>query len=217
LSYDLLIKNGKVVDGAGNPWYWGDVAVAGDRIAAIGRLGEAKAERVIDAKGHVVVPGFVDAHSHSDFNTLVYREMESTVMQGITTVVAGQCGSTAAPVNPDRLEAFQKDVNASLPKGVSLKVTWSTFDEYLREEEKAGLGANDAPKVGHGAIREAGMGPEARPPTAKELRIMRELTAEAMKAGAYAEAPSRPRAWPSDTIGPTLRAPSAEAAAATRL
>lgn len=185
MSYDLLIKNGKVVDGAGNPWYWGDVAVAGDRIAAIGRLGDAKAGRVIDAKGHVVVPGFVDAHSHSDFNTLVYREMESTVMQGITTVVAGQCGSTAAPVNPDRLEAFQKDVNGSLPKGVSLKVTWSTFDEYLREEEKAGLGANVAHMVGHGAIREAGMGPEARAPTAKELRNMRELTAEAMKAGAY--------------------------------
>ncbi len=185
MSYDLLIKNGKVVDGAGNPWYWGDVAVTGDRIAAIGKLGEAKAEKVIDAKDHVVVPGFVDAHSHSDFNTLVYREMESTVMQGISTVVAGQCGSTAAPVNPDRLEAFQKDVNGSLPKGVNLKVTWSTFDEYLREEEKEGLGANVAHMVGHGTIREAGMGPDARAPTAKELRLMRELTAEAMKAGAY--------------------------------
>jgi len=185
LSYDLLIKNGKVVDGAGNPWYWGDIAVTGERIVAIGKLGEAKAERIIDAKDHVVVPGFVDAHSHSDFNTLVYREMESTVMQGITTVVAGQCGSTAAPVNPGRQEAFQKDVNASLPKGVSLKVTWSTFDEYLSEEEKAGLGANVAHMVGHGTIREAGMGPEARAPTAKELRNMKELTAEAMKAGAY--------------------------------
>lgn len=185
MSYDLLIKNGKVVDGAGNPWYWGDIAVTGERIVAIGKLGEAKAERIIDAKDHVVVPGFVDAHSHSDFNTLVYREMESTVMQGITTVVAGQCGSTAAPVNPGRKEAFQKDVNASLPKGVSLKVTWSTFDEYLSEEEKAGLGANVAHMVGHGTIREAGMGPEARAPTAKELRIMKELTVEAMKAGAY--------------------------------
>ena len=185
MSYDLLIKNGKVVDGAGNPWYWGDIAVTGERIVAIGKLGEAKAERIIDAKDHVVVPGFVDAHSHSDFNTLVYREMESTVMQGITTVVAGQCGSTAAPVNPGRQEAFQKDVNASLPKGVSLKVTWSTFDEYLSEEEKAGLGANVAHMVGHGTIREAGMGPEARAPTAKELRNMKELTAEAMKAGAY--------------------------------
>ena len=185
MSYDLLIKNGKVVDGAGNPWYWGDIAVTGERIVAIGKLGEAKAERIIDAKAHVVVPGFVDAHSHSDFNTLVYREMESTVMQGITTVVAGQCGSTAAPVNPGRQEAFQKDVNASLPKGVSLKVTWSTFDEYLSEEEKAGLGANVAHMVGHGTIREAGMGPEARAPTAKELRNMKELTAEAMKAGAY--------------------------------
>jgi len=185
LSYDLLIKNGRIVDGAGNPWYAGDVAVEGDRIAAIGKLSEAKAERVIDVKGLVVTPGFVDAHSHSDFNTLVYREMESTVMQGITTVVAGQCGSTAAPVNPDRREAFEKDANSQLPPGVTIKVTWSTFDEYLREEEKAGLGANVAHMVGHGAIREAGMGPDARAPTAKELRRMKELTAEAMKAGAY--------------------------------
>ena len=185
LSYDLLIRNGKVIDGAGNPWYWGDVAVEGDSIATIGKLRGAEAKTVIDAKGLVVAPGFVDAHSHSDFNTLVYREMESTVMQGITTVVAGQCGSTAAPVNPERREAFEKDANSQLPPGVSIKVTWSTFDEYLREEEKAGLGANVAHMVGHGAIREAAMGPDARPPTARELRTMKELCAEAMKAGAY--------------------------------
>ena len=159
LTYDLLIKNGKVIDGAGNPWYWGDIAVEGDRIAAVAKLPEAKAERVIDAKGLVVVPGFIDAHSHSDFTTLVYREMESTLMQGITTVAAGQCGSTAAPVNPELREVFEKDLNAQLPQGVTLKVTWSTFDEYLREEEKAGLGANVAHMVGHGAIREAGDGP----------------------------------------------------------
>ncbi|OGD56808.1 hypothetical protein A3K78_10240 [Candidatus Bathyarchaeota archaeon RBG_13_52_12] len=185
LTYDLLIKNGKVIDGAGNPWYWGDVAVEGDRIAAIAKLPEAKAERVIDARGLVAVPGFIDAHSHSDFTTLVYREMESTVMQGITTVAAGQCGSTAAPVNPEFRETFEKDMNAQLPPGVTIKVTWSTFDEYLREEEKAGLGANVAHMVGHGAIREAAMGPDARDPTAKELRRMKELCAEAMKAGAY--------------------------------
>ncbi len=185
MLYDILIKNGKVVDGAGNPWYWGDVAVEGDVIAAIGKLGDAKAERIIDAKGHVVVPGFVDAHSHSDFNTLVYREMESTVMQGITTVIAGQCGSTAAPVNPALRDLWEKGVNDQLPTGVSLKVTWTTFDDYLKEEEKAGLGANVAHMVGHGAIRVAGMGPDARAPTTKELKKMKELTVEAMKAGAY--------------------------------
>jgi N-acyl-D-amino-acid deacylase len=183
LSYDLLIKSGKVIDGAGNPWYMGDVAVEGDRIAAIGKL-TTKAERVIDAKGLVVAPGFVDAHSHSDFNTLVYREMEGTVMQGITTVVTGQCGSSIAPVNPAMRALWEKEVNSQLPQGVSLKVTWSTFEEYLREEEKAGLGANASHLVGHGAIRAAGMGLDARAPTAKELKKMKELTAEAMKAGA---------------------------------
>ena len=183
--YDLLIKNGKVIDGAGNPWYWGDVAVSGDRIAAIGKLSDAKADRVIDAKGLVVTPGFIDAHSHSDFNTLVYREMESTIMQGITTVVAGQCGSTSAPIDPALRSIIEKQANAQLPPGVTIKITWTTFDEYLREEEKAGLGANVAHMVGHGAIREAGMGLDARAPTAKELRRMRELTVEAMEAGAF--------------------------------
>ncbi len=185
MSYDLLIRNGRVIDGAGNPWYWGDVAVQGDRIAAIGKLVDAKTDRVIDAKGMVVTPGFVDAHSHSDFNTLVYREMESTVMQGITTVVAGMCGSTAAPVNPALRESMEKQANAQLPSGVSIKINWTTFDEYLKVEEKMGLGANVAHMVGHGAIREAGMGLEARAPTGKELKKMRELTAEAMEAGAY--------------------------------
>ena len=184
MSYDLLIKGGRIVDGVGSPWYLGDVAIERDRIAAIGKL-KGEAVRVIDASGLVVAPGFVDAHSHADFGTLVYREMESTVTQGITTVVAGMCGSSSAPVNPERRAAMEKDLNGNLPQGVSLKVTWTSFEEYLREEEKAGLGANVAHMVGHGAIREAAMGPDARAPTAKELRKMRELCAEAMEAGAY--------------------------------
>ena len=185
MSYDLLIKNGRIVDGAGNPWYGGDMGVVEDRIAAIGRLSDSKARRVIDAGGLVVTPGFVDAHSHSDFSTLVYREMESTLMQGITTVVAGQCGSTAAPVNPELREQMEKEANASLPPGITIKITWTTFDDYLREEEKAGLGANVAHMVGHGAVRTAGMGEEARDPTPAELKRMKGLVAEAMEAGAY--------------------------------
>jgi len=185
LSYDLLIRNGMIIDGAGNPWYRGDVGVVEDRIAAIGRLDGSKAHRVIDAEGLTVVPGFIDAHSHSDGNVLAYREMESTIMQGITTVVSGQCGDSLAPVDPDLREEAQKEMDASMPPGIVVKITWTTFDEYLREEEKGGLGANVAHMVGHGAVRVAGMGYEARDPTPAELAKMRKLVAEAMEAGAY--------------------------------
>lgn len=180
-----MIKNGKVIDGTGNPWYWGDVAVEDDEIVAIGRLNDVKAERIIDAKRLIVAPGFIDAHSHSDSRTIVYREMESTVMQGITTVVSGQCGSTIAPIDPATREEYEKKLNSGFPQGIKLKVTWTNFDEYLKEEEKGGLGANVAHLVGHGAIRTAGMGQDARAPTTKELQKMKELTKEAMKAGAY--------------------------------
>ncbi|MBM3292230.1 amidohydrolase family protein, partial [Candidatus Bathyarchaeota archaeon] len=185
LSFNLLIKNGKIIDGAGNPWYWGDVAVRNDRIIAIGKFVEEKADRIIDAKGHIVTPGFIDTHSHSDSRTLVYRDMESTIIQGITTVVAGQCGSSIAPIDPNTREQYEKNLNTGFPLGIKLKVTWTSFDEYLKEEEKSGLSVNMAHLVGHGAIRAASMGRDARAPTSKELKKMKELTREAMEAGAY--------------------------------
>jgi N-acyl-D-amino-acid deacylase len=183
--YDLLVRSGKIIDGAGNPWYMGDVAVRRGKIARIARSIDDEAKRTLDASGLVVCPGFIDAHSHGDHNTLVYREMENVIHQGITTVMAGQCGSTPAPLSEKSRTQAQRQVDASLPEGYKLELTWSTFDEYLKEEEKKGLGANVGHMVGHGAIRAAGMGLDARDPTAAELETMKELTAEAMEAGAY--------------------------------
>ena len=185
MSYDLIVRGGRVVDGAGNPWYRGDVAVADGKIASIGCLVESDVGKVIDASSLVVAPGFIDAHSHSDGTTLYYRQMESNVMQGVTTVVAGQCGSSSAPVNPDLRQEMEERLARILPPEVELKITWTTFEEYLGEEEKAGLGANIAHLVGQGSVRVAAMGYEARDPTQGELERMRELTAEAMEAGAY--------------------------------
>ncbi|UCH58147.1 MAG: D-aminoacylase [Candidatus Bathyarchaeota archaeon] len=185
LVYDLIIRDGRIIDGAGNPWYKGNVAVSRGRIEAIGKLDGAEAKMIIDARGLVVAPGFIDAHSHSDSSTLIYRQMESTVMQGITTVVAGQCGSSIAPVNPDLVEEMEKRWADWLPPEIEFKITWTTFDEYLNEGEKDGLGANIAHLVGHGAVRIASMGYEAREPTQSELEHMRELVREAMEAGAY--------------------------------
>ncbi len=184
MGFDIIIKNGKIIDGAGNPWYYGDVGVKDGKIKAIGRLGD-DSNRVIDAKGLFVAPGFVDAHSHGDYNTLVYRQMENVLHQGITTVVAGQCGASPAPLSDLVRDEAQKVTNAQLPEGLTLELSWSSFDEYLKEEEKEGLGANSAHLVGHGAIRSAAMGNDARAPTSDELKKMRELTEEAMKSGAY--------------------------------
>lgn len=185
MSYDLLVKNGRIIDGAGNPWYRGDIGVVGDKIATIGRLGEAKTFRVIDAEGMVVTPGFVDAHSHSDMESLIHRELVSTVMMGVTTIVSGMCGMSPAPIDPKQREDIQKEINKGLPLGVKLDVNWTSFDDYLCEEEKTGLGINIAHLVGHGAIRAAAMGYAARDPKPEEMERMRVLTAEAMTTGAY--------------------------------
>lgn len=184
MDFDLIIKNGKIIDGAGNPWYYGDVGIKDGRIKVISKI-ESDAENVIDAKGLYIAPGFIDAHSHGDYNTLVYRQMENIIHQGITTVVAGQCGASPAPLSDLVREEEQKATNAQLPEGVSLELSWSSFDDYLKEEEKDGLGANTAHLVGHGAIRSASMGNNARPPTDGELQTMRDYTREAMQSGAY--------------------------------
>jgi N-acyl-D-amino-acid deacylase len=185
LLYDLIIKGGKLVDGAGNPWYYGDIAINNGKIATGGKLSEAEANRVLDVSGLVVAPGFIDAHSHSDGGVIVYPQMESTLAQGITTVVAGQCGGSPAPVNPDMRELLEEEYAKHMPPGVEFKITWTTFDEYLKRVEEVGVGANIAHHVGHSTIRVAAIGFDARQPTEAELEDMRKLTEEAMEAGAY--------------------------------
>ncbi|MFW9915556.1 MAG: amidohydrolase family protein [Candidatus Thorarchaeota archaeon] len=185
MAFDILIKNGKILDGTGNPWYSGDLALFEGKIRAIGKLVDVTSHRTIDAKGLIVSPGFIDVHNHSDETTLVYRQMENAIMQGITTMVAGNCGMGLAPIKPEIREHVQKRLSLGLPPEVQLKITWETFDEYLREEEKEGLGVNVAHLVGHGPIRASAMGLDDREPSIDELDTMKELTHEAMQAGAY--------------------------------
>jgi len=185
LSYDIVIRNSRIIDGAGNPWFKGDIGVKGDRISKIGLLSDVEAALVINVEGLIASPGFIDAHSHSDSISLAYREMENVIHQGITTVVAGQCGASLAPITDlNRLEV-QRELSEAIPPGFEVNVNWSTFDDYMRQEEKEGLGANIAHLVGHGTIRAASMGFEARAPSEKELEKMKEHTTEAMEAGAF--------------------------------
>ncbi|HEY0375522.1 MAG TPA: D-aminoacylase [Pyrinomonadaceae bacterium] len=177
-QYDLLIKNGRVVDGTGRAAYVADVAVKGDRIARVGRLGRARARRVIDAKGLVVAPGFIDMLGQSEANLLIDPRAMSKVMQGVTTEVTGE-GSTIAPMN-ERLAAEDADYY----RRFNLTVDWQTFGQYFTRLEKQGTGINLATFVGATQVRAYVIGFDDRPPTADELIEMRRVVAQAMEDGA---------------------------------
>jgi N-acyl-D-amino-acid deacylase len=182
LTFDLLIKNGLVVDGAGNPWFKADIAVSKGKIAKIGRLGTAKAEKTIDAQGLIVAPGFIDIHTHSDLTLLINPKAESKILQGVTTEIVGNCGSSAAPVDKKTLNHLKEEWG---PEAKAVKWNWSSMGGYLNRLENQGVSMNVASFVGHGTVRTAVLGVENRKPTAKELKAMKTLVAESMKEGAF--------------------------------
>ncbi len=177
-QYDLLIKNGSIVDGSGRPGYPSDLAVKGDRIVRIGNLKSAKATRVIDAAGLVVAPGFIDMLGQSESNVLIDNRAMSKVMMGVTTEITGE-GESIAPMN-DRLIKEQEDFN----RRYSLTIDWRSLDEYFRRLEKQGIGVNLGTFVGATQVRAYVIGFDNRPPTPSELAQMKQLVGEAMKEGA---------------------------------
>lgn len=176
--YDLLIRNGLVIDGSGQPGYRGEVAINGDRIVAIGKLKNARGAREIDAAGMVVAPGFIDMLGQSETYLLIDPRAMSKVMMGVTTEVTGE-GESIAPVN-ERLIKEQEDFN----RRYNLTVDWRTLDAYFKRLEKQGAGVNLATFVGATQIREYVVGYDNRPPTATELEQIKQLVAAAMKDGA---------------------------------
>jgi len=183
LSYDTIIENGRVIDGAGNPWLKADVGVVGDRIEAVGNLVGAGAERRIEARGLIVAPGFIDIHSHSDYTVLIDPRVESKVRQGVTTEVVGNCGSSAAPMNSEVREYRERYMRAQL--GEDFEFSWSTMGDYLSLIDARGASFNVAALVGQGTVRENVMRHDDRPPTETELEDVRSLVAEAMEDGAW--------------------------------
>ncbi len=182
MAWSLLIKNGTVIDGSGAPAVPADIALEGDRIAAVGPKLAGEATRTIDASGLLVAPGFIDIHSHSDFFYLDCPVAESKVRQGVTTEVVGMCSFSPAPVHPER-RALVEGKAAAL--GSRLRVEWTGFGEYLERLGAAGLSINVVHFVGHGALRLATVGPDNRPPSAAELQAMERLLSEALDAGAF--------------------------------
>ncbi len=187
MEFDLVIKNGKVIDGTGNPWFNADIGISKGKIFFIGFIDAKKTEtsKIIDSKGLVVSPGFIDIHSHADYTIPFDSNVVSTIHQGITTLVVGMCGASLAPVNPKKKELFDKEFSMASPPGLEFNVTWSSFSEYLDEVEKMSCSSNVAHFIGFGMVRLAAMGYENRPPTKEELQQMKSYIRNAMEAGAF--------------------------------
>jgi N-acyl-D-amino-acid deacylase len=181
---DVVLVNGRILDGCGNPWFWGDVAIQKGRIAEIAPAGTLQGQKAIDVGGRYVAPGFVDVHTHSDLSILVNRRAESAVRQGATTHILGNCGMSPAPVDEDRLTDM-RHYWGRISDQPEVTWEWRSFGQYLRALQNGGLAINVGSLAGHAALRMAAMGLDDRPPTPSELDRMRELLAEAMEAGAF--------------------------------
>jgi N-acyl-D-amino-acid deacylase len=186
-DYDLLLRNGRIVDGSGRAAYEADVGIREGRIAGIGALdGRASAAQTVDVEGHIVAPGFIDIHSHCDFILPLPDQAEFLrhfVAQGITTLVVGNCGYAPAPINPATAELMQAYTAFIKPR--DLEWHWRTFGDYLDYLDEHGVFMNAVPLAAHGALRIAAMGFDARAPNDDELRTMRRQLDECMSSGAF--------------------------------
>ena len=189
---EVLIANGRIVDGTGNPWFRADVGIEHGEITAIGDLQGARATRIVDAKGLVVAPGFIDIHSHSETNLIVNGNAESKIRQGVTTEANGNCGTSAvpwrtpAPDDAGKPSSFISRLNRLLNQIGSFeeRPDCTTVAGYSDLLEKQGISVNAATFVGHTNIRQMVMGNEDRAPTAEELDEMKALVEQAMSEGA---------------------------------
>ena len=177
-QYDLLIKGGQIIDGSGRAGYVADLAVKGDRIAAIGNLSQTTAARIIDAQGLVVTPGFIDMLGQSETYLLIDPRAMSKVMQGVTTEITGE-GESIAPINERQIKEQQDFL-----RRFNLTVDWRTIDQYFKRLETQGSGVNLGTFVGATQVREYVIGYDDRQPTASELEQMKKLVGEAMLDGA---------------------------------
>jgi len=184
LNYDLLIKNGRVIDGTGNIWCKKDIGVSEGKIKSLGCI-NGNAKKVIDVNGMIVSPGFIDLHNHSDMTILAYPNAENSIMQGITTVVVGNCGVSMAPINSSHIDILKKYLSFVLVKNYDYKWDWQTLGEYYKKVEKQGISLNIAPLVGQGNIRLAVKGFDSSEVTKDEMNKMKMLLEQSIKDGVF--------------------------------
>src|SRR5215510_11507652 len=171
--HDITIQNAIIIDGTGLHAYQADIAIKGDRIAAIGKL-DVKAKRTINAQGRTVIPGIIDPHSHADLILPLNPKRQIELMrcklaQGVTTTIIGNCGLGCAPVANDEAEGVLRAVNAWMtPESVEWK--WRTVGEYLDQIESNGLALNIAALAPHGPVRVSAMGLAKGPPSKSQIK-----------------------------------------------
>jgi N-acyl-D-aspartate/D-glutamate deacylase len=178
-TYDVLLRGGRIVDGSGNPWFKGDLAIRGDRIAAIGSLEGARAKRTFDARGLVVAPGFIDMLGQSEFNVLVDPHVRSKITQGITTELTGEGGSVG-PMTPFTIEETRPSLS-----DLGVDLDWRDFEGYFRRLRTKGSAINFAHLVGATQVRMAVLKSDNRLATPAELETMKKHVARAMEQGAF--------------------------------
>jgi N-acyl-D-amino-acid deacylase len=178
--FDLVLKGGTLIDGTGGPGYPGDLGIVGDRIEVIGAIGEAQAARVLDVTGLHVSPGFIDIHTHSDGEILAYPTADSRVRQGVTTELAGNCGSSVAPLVGKDVEQRREQL---LEDGI--EPDWSDVSSYLERLERDGISINQALLLGQGTLRASAIGLADRPLAPAELAVLLRAVEEGMEQGAF--------------------------------
>ncbi len=183
-TYDLVLANGRILDGCGNPWFRGDLGIRGGRIVEVAPVGTLQGGQKLDVADRFVAPGIIDIHTHSDLSILVNRRAESAVRQGVTTHVIGNCGMSPAPVDEGYL-AEMSNYWGSISNQPEVTWDWRSFGQYLQALQGGGLSIHVASLAGHAALRMAVMGMAERAPSPPELERMGELLAEAMQEGAF--------------------------------
>ncbi|MBS3787627.1 D-aminoacylase [Candidatus Bipolaricaulota bacterium] len=180
MNFNILLTNGRIFDGNGNPWYHGDLGIKDGQIREIDRnpTGQKDAKRTLDLEGKALSPGFIDIHSHSDCNFLADRRAASKIRQGVTTELVGNCGVSAVP--------FSQELNFSERIFEEIgEIDWNNFAEFFTRLEDHGLPINLGSLVGHGSLRVDVMGYEDREPTDHELDEMKEILDKSLTAGAF--------------------------------
>lgn len=179
--YDILISGGIIVDGSGEVAYTGDIGIVGEQIVEIGDLASFGAKRSIDATGMIVSPGFIDIHSHTDLSLLVSPSADSKIKQGVTTEIAGQDGSSYAPMTADRLEVLRKGYGEKY----GVDINWMDFSGYFDALDRREIGVNFSSFVGQGTIRDMVVGKDNVRATARQIDEMKELVEQSMAGGAW--------------------------------
>ena len=179
--FDIVIKNGLIIDGSGGPAYKKDIGITGDRIEAIADLKRATANLIIDGEGLIVSPGFIDIHTHTDLQLLVNSKAESKIHQGVTTEVAGNCGGSYFPIGDDEHEEMDEHIFNQY----GINIDWKSTEGYLKRVEDQKISNNHATLTGQGTLRSIAVGNNDVPATPEQIKEMKYLLEQSMAEGSF--------------------------------